>query len=151
MVQNGCILAQPEGLGSIIFMHLLMCRFQNHPSLRGRRAFFHKMRPDAMRKSGNVTLKPCDKADDAKNSFPTWAINKKYAFSNGFCKFHIAIKGAKKVHIGPDRGPKGHIFHDFACVPLSKSGFPLRAANIFSQNEARCAVKEWEFYLQATR
>ena len=47
---------------------------------RGRRALFLKMRPDAMQKSGNVTLKPCDKADDAKNSFATLAIKRKYAF-----------------------------------------------------------------------
>ena len=80
MVQNGCILAQPEGLGSMNFMNLLMHRFQNHASRRGRRAFSHKMRPDAMRKYRNVTLKPCDKADDAKYSFPKWAINKKYTF-----------------------------------------------------------------------
>ena len=36
---------------------------------RVRRAFLHKMRPDAMQKSGNFTSEPCDKADDAKCRF----------------------------------------------------------------------------------
>ena len=31
-------------------------------------------------KNGNFTSEPCDKADDAKNSFPKRAINKKYTF-----------------------------------------------------------------------
>ena len=41
-------------------------------------------------------------------------------FPNGFYKFQIAIKGAKRVHIGPDGGPKRHNFHEFGYVPLSK-------------------------------
>ena len=45
---------------------------------RVRRAFLHKLRPDAMQKSGNFTSEPCDKADDAKYSFRKGAINKKY-------------------------------------------------------------------------
>ena len=32
---------------------------------RVRRAFLHKMTPDAMQKKGNFTADPCDKADDA--------------------------------------------------------------------------------------
>ena len=47
---------------------------------RVRRAFLHKMRPDAMQKSGNFTSEPCDKADDAKCSFRRGAINEKYTF-----------------------------------------------------------------------
>ena len=47
---------------------------------RVRRAFLHKMRPDAMQKHGNLTSEPCDKADDAKHSFRKGAINKKYTF-----------------------------------------------------------------------
>ena len=30
-------------------------------------------------------------------------------------------------------GPKKHMFHDFAFVPLSKSCFPPRAGSIFSE------------------
>ena len=116
-------------------MILLLCRFQNQCSHRGRRAFFHKMKQDAMRKSGNVTLEPCDKADDAKCSFRRGVVNEKYNFSNGFCKFQVAISGAKMVHTGRIGGPKKHIFHDFAFVPLSKSCFPPRAGSIFSENK----------------
>ena len=87
-----------------------------------------------MRKYRNVPIKPCDKTDDAKYSFPKGAINKKYTFSNGFCKFQVAISGAKRVHTGIIGGPKRHIFHDFAFVPLSKSCFPPRAGSIFSEN-----------------
>ena len=32
-------------------------------------------------------------------------------------------------------GPKRHMVHDFACVPLSKSCFPPRAGSIFSENK----------------
>ena len=101
---------------------------------RVRRAFLHKMRPDAMQKSGNFTSEPCDKADDAKCSFRKGAINKKYTFSNGFCKFQVAISGAKGVHTSIIGWPKRHMFHDFAFVPLSKSCFPPRAGSIFSEN-----------------
>ena len=55
-------------------------------------------------------------------------------FSNGFCKFQVAISGAKRVHTSIIGGPKRHIFHDFAFVPLSKSCFPPRAGSIFSEN-----------------
>ena len=72
-------------------------------------------------------------------------------FSNGFCKFQVAISGAKRVHRGIIGGPKRHIFHDFAFVPLSKSCFPPRAATIFSQNEARYDAKKWKCYLKAMR
>ena len=47
---------------------------------RVRRAFLHKMRPDAMQKNRNFTSEPYDKADDAKCSFRKGAINKKYTF-----------------------------------------------------------------------
>ena len=62
---------------------------------RVRRAFLHKMRPDAMQKNGNFTSEPCDKADDAKCSFRKGVINKNTHFSNGFCKFQVAINFAK--------------------------------------------------------
>ena len=68
---------------------------------RVRRAFLHKMRPDAMQKSGNFTSEPCDKADDAKYSFQKGAINQNTHFSNESCKFQVAINDAKRVHIGP--------------------------------------------------
>ena len=42
------------------------------------------------------------------------------------------------MHIGPTGGPKRHIFHDFAFVPLSKSCFPPRAGSIFSKNGRIC-------------
>ena len=87
-----------------------------------------------MQKSGNFNSEPCDKADDAKCSFRKGAINEIYTFSNGFCKFQVAISGAKRVHTGIIGGPKRHIFHDFAFVPLSKSCFPPRAGSIFSEN-----------------
>ena len=38
------------------------------------------------------------------------------------------------VHTSIIGGPKRHIFHDFAFVPLSKSCFPPRAGSIFSEN-----------------
>ena len=38
------------------------------------------------------------------------------------------------MHTGIIGGPKRHIFHDFAFVPLSKSCFPPRAGSIFSEN-----------------
>ena len=38
------------------------------------------------------------------------------------------------MHRGIIGGPKRHIFHDFAFVPLSKSCFPPRAGSIFSEN-----------------
>ena len=101
---------------------------------RVRRAFLHKMRPDAMQKIGNFTSEPCDKADDAKYSFRKGAINENYTFFNGFGKFPFAISGAKRVHRGIIGGPKRHIFHDFAFVPLSKSCFPPRAGSIFQKN-----------------
>ena len=53
---------------------LLMCFFPTE----GGDHFFTKGKAEAMRNSGNVTLEPCDKADDAKYSFPKGAINKKY-------------------------------------------------------------------------
>ena len=55
-------------------------------------------------------------------------------FSNGFCTFQVAIRGAKRVHTGIIGEPKRHMFHDFGLVPLSKSCFPPRAGNIFSKN-----------------
>ena len=102
---------------------------------RVRRAFLHKMRPDAIQKIGNFASEPCDKADDAKCSFRKGAINKKYTFPNGFCKFQVAISGAKRVHTGIIGGPKRHVFHDFAFVPLSKSCIPPSAGSIFSENK----------------
>ena len=39
------------------------------------------------------------------------------------------------MHTGIIGGPKRHIFHDFAFVPLSKSCFPPRAGSIFSENK----------------
>ena len=45
------------------------------------------------------------------------------------------MSGAKRVHRGIIGGPKRHIFHDFAFVPLSKSCFPPRAGSIFSENK----------------
>ena len=118
---------------------------------RVRRAFLQKMTPDAMQKSGNIASEPCDKADDAKYSFRKGAINKEYTFSNGFCKFHVAISGAKRVHTSIIGGPRRHMFHDFAFVPFSKSCFPARAGSIFSQNEARCDAKKWKYWLKAMR
>ena len=100
---------------------------------RVQRAFLHKLRPDAMQKSGNVTSEPCDKAHDAKYSFRKAAINNKYIFSNGFCKFQVALSGAKRVHTGIIGGHKRCIFHDFAFVPLSKSCFPPRARRNFKK------------------
>ena len=53
----------------------------HEPSLlkyRVRRAFLHKMKPDAMQKVRNVTSEPCDKAADAKCSIRIGAINEKY-------------------------------------------------------------------------
>ena len=70
-------------------------------------------------------------------------------FSN--CKFQFAIKGVKRVHIGPDGGPKRHNFHEFGYVPLSKLCFPPGAASIFSQNEARCDAKIQKCHLKAMR
>ena len=69
-----------------------------------------------MRKSGNVILEPCDKADDAKYSFLKWAINKKHFFPNGSCKFQVAINGANRMHTGIVGRPQRHMFHDFAVV-----------------------------------
>ena len=63
-----------------------------------------------------------------------WAINKNTHFSNGFCRFQVAISGAKRVHTCKIGGPTRHIFHDFPFVPLSKSCFPPRAGSIFSEN-----------------
>ena len=42
MVQKGCIWAQLEGPGGIVFMISHFGRFQNYASRRGRRAFFTK-------------------------------------------------------------------------------------------------------------
>ena len=47
---------------------------------RMRRAFFHKMKPDAVQKNEDFASEPCDKADDAKYSFRKGAINEKYTF-----------------------------------------------------------------------
>ena len=65
-------------------------------SRRGRRPFFHTMRPDAMRKSGNVTSEPCDKADDAKYSFPKGAVNNKYTFFQWILQISGCNKWCKK-------------------------------------------------------
>ena len=61
-------------------------------------------------------------------------LTKNTHFSNGFCKFQVAISGAKRVHRGIIGRLKRHIFHDFAFVPLSKSCFPPRARSRFSEN-----------------
>ena len=104
------------------------------PPRAGEGLLFRKMRLKAMRKCGNVTLNACDKADDAKQSIPKGAINKKYTFPNGFCKFPGAINGAKRADIGPTGGPMRQTFHDLAVVPLSKSCFPPKAGSIFLKN-----------------
>ena len=39
------------------------------------------------------------------------------------------------MHTGIIGGPKRHMFHDFAFVPLSKSWFPPRAGSILSENK----------------
>ena len=62
-------------------------------------------------------------------------------FSNGFCKFQVAVSGAKRVHTGIIGGAKRCTFHDFAFVPLSKSCFPPRAGSIFLKNGG-CFVKK---------
>ena len=115
-------------------MILLSCRFQNHASHRGRRAFSQKMRPGTMRKYGNLTLKPCDKADDGKYSFPKGAINKKYSFFQWILQISGCNRWCKKGAYGPNWGAQEHIFHESAFVPLSKSCFPPRAGSIFSEN-----------------
>ena len=51
------------------------------PPKAGEGLLLRKMRLKARRKCGNVTLNACDKADDAKQSIPKGAINKKYTFS----------------------------------------------------------------------
>ena len=94
-----------------------------------------------MQKNRNSTSEPCDKADDAKYSFRKGVINENTHFSNGFCKFQVAISGAKRVHRSIIGGPKRHIFHDFAFVPLSKSCFPPRAGSIFSENRMTLCKK----------
>lgn len=63
---------------------------------RVRRAFLHKMRPDAMQKSGNFTSEPCDKADDAKCSFRKGAINEKYTFFQWILQISGCNKWCKK-------------------------------------------------------
>ena len=50
------------------------------PPRAGEGLLFRNMMLKAMRKCGNVTLDACDKADDAKYSFPKGAINKKCTF-----------------------------------------------------------------------
>ena len=52
-----------------------------------------------------------------------------------FAHFQVAISGAKRGHTGRSGGPKGHIFDDFAFVPLSKSSLPPRAGSIFSESK----------------
>ena len=92
------------------------------------------MMPEALRKCGDVALNACHKADDAECSFPKGAINKKYTFPNGFCKFPGAINGAKRAEIGPTGGPMRQTFHDLAAVPLSKSWLPPKAGSICLKN-----------------
>ena len=140
MVQKGSRLAQLEGPRGRCFMILLMCRFQNHASHRGRGAFFHRIMAKAMRKCGNVTLNACDEADGAKYSFPKRAINKRYIFSNEFCKFQAAINGTRSVHIGPNGGPTKHSCHEVAFVPFSKPRFLPRGGAFFQKREQ--AVKK---------
>ena len=101
---------------------------------RVRRAFLHKMRPDAMQKIGNFTSEPCDKADDAKCSFRRGAINEKYTFFQWILQICGCNKrGAKRGKTGRIEGHKKHIFNDFAFVPLSKSCFPPRAGTNFQK------------------
>ena len=59
---------------------------------RVRRAFLHKMRSDAMQIHGNFASEPCNKADDAKNSFRKKAVNEKYTF----CQWILQISGCNK-------------------------------------------------------
>ena len=96
MVRKGHIQAYLEGPREICFMNLLLCRFQNHASHRGWGVFSHKMRPDAMRKYRKFTLKPCDKADDAKCSLPERAVNEKYTFLQWILQISSCNKWCKK-------------------------------------------------------
>ena len=62
----------------------------SHLKCRVRRAFLHKMRPDAMQKSGNVTSEPSDKADDAKYSFRKRGYKQKInIFPMDFANFRL--------------------------------------------------------------
>ena len=63
---------------------------------RERRAFLHKMRPDAMQKNGNFTSEPCDNADDAKCSFRNGAINENYTFFQWILQISACNKWCKK-------------------------------------------------------
>ena len=71
--------------------------------------------------------------------------------SNGFCKFQVAISGAKRVHTDIIGGPKRHMFHDFAFVPLSKSCFPPRAGSIFSENRMIFCKKKCSRSMEGTK
>ena len=59
------------------------------PTEGGEGLLFRKMRVKAMRKYGNATLDACDKANDAKYSFPNGAIKKKLIFPMDFAKFWV--------------------------------------------------------------
>ena len=62
-----------------------------------------------MRKNENVTLEPCDKADDTKYSFPEAAINREYTISVGYCRHRAAIDAAKRVSAQLE-GPRSTTF-----------------------------------------
>ena len=109
---------------------------------RVRRAFLHKMRPDAMQKNGNYTSEPCDKAGDAKCSFRKGTINEKYTFFQWILQISRCNKWCKK-------GAYRHNWRAF--VPLSKSLFPPRTACNFSQNEVKRDAKIQNFHRKAMR
>ena len=122
------------GCGGMCCINLHPWSCESHANHIGRGILFHKMIHKAMRRCRNATLDECDKADDAKHSIPKGAINQKYIFSHGFCKFPGAINGAKRADIGPTGGPMRQTFHDLAVVPLSKSWLPPKAGSIFLKN-----------------
>ena len=72
------------------------------PPRAGEGLLFRKMRLKAMRKCGNVTLNACDKADDAKQSIPKGAINKKYTFSQWILQISRCNKWCKKGGYWPN-------------------------------------------------
>lgn len=101
----------------IHFLHeLSLCKY------RTRRAFYHKIRPDAMQRM-EMSRRTHVIKNTMVNVVPKKPINEIRKFSNWFWKYYVAAIYSKMVATSINGRSIKHFFHDHAFLPLSKLFF----------------------------
>ena len=170
MLQKGCIQAQLEGPRGMLFMILLLCRFQNPVSHRGRGAFFQKIGRYFIKngaRSMEGTKKTADRirnwqncCNDAYAHFCWWgsggekctALQPEAAFwrGHGAKKWRSErakerneqIQFQKMLFLRPFGGQKSEFVDQNRLKPFCKNVFPARAGTtILKTCDAKSELK----------